>query len=275
LNQIIEQFEQGLPAFYGEHWVYFGIEHNPFLIDDAGGRQRWFPRDLPLANDLKTMLANLRPEGSTRPRLTTVVRIAQEGNEEFNAVVKQLLDVGVFGIILPGVDNAEQARRLVRAMRYPPQRDAKYPEPAGLRGWAPGLAMRYWGLTDVEYAQKADVWPLNPDGELLALVMIETREAVKNIEAILSVPGLGGALVGPYDLSLSLGVGTPAPNPAAPEVQAAVEIVAKACVAHKMLCGAFGSLAEADVKATVARGFKLFPTRGSGDVPPRGSGNPR
>ena len=99
--------------------------------------------------------------------------------------------------------------------------------------------------------------------------MIETRNAVANIEEILSVPGIGGALVGPYDLSLSLGVGTPAPNPAAPEVLAAMDTVAKACVAHHTLCGAFGALAEADVNATVARGFTLFPTRGSGTLPPR------
>ncbi len=253
--------------FYGEHWVYFGIEHNPFLLDDVGGRARWFPKDIPYSSDLKTMLANLRPEGSTRPRLTPVVRIAQEGNEEFNSAVKQLLDVGVFGIILPGVETSAHALKLVRAMRYPPQRGAKHREPIGVRGWGPALARQYWGLPDLDYAQRADVWPLNPDGELLAIVMIETREAVANIEEILSVPGIGGALVGPYDLSLSLGVGTPAPNPAAPEVLSAMDTVAKSCVAHHMLCGAFGALAEADVNATVARGFTLFPTRGSGSPP--------
>ena len=97
--------------------------------------------------------------------------------------------------------------KLVYSMRYPPQRGAKYPQPVGDRGCCPGDAPRYWGLSLHEYFLRADVWPLNPDGELLALVMIESREAIKNINEILSVPGLGGVLIGPHDLSLSLGVG--------------------------------------------------------------------
>src|SRR5438128_2310256 len=85
------------------------------------------------------------------------------------------------------------------------QAGAKYPSPAGIRGWGPSAAARYWGLTNAEYAQRADVWPLNPDGELLAIAIIESREGVKNVEEILRVPGLGGVLIGPADLSLSLG----------------------------------------------------------------------
>jgi HpcH/HpaI aldolase/citrate lyase family len=101
-------------------------------------------------------------------------------------------------------------------MRYPPQRGSKYPEPAGDRGCcpaAPGDAPRYWGLSLHEYFLRSDVSPVNPDGELLALVMVESHEAIKNIDGILSVPGLGGLLIGPHDLSLSLGVGLPESNP--------------------------------------------------------------
>jgi len=85
--------------------------------------------------------------------------------------------------------------------------------------------------------------------------MIETREAIKNIDGILSVPGLGAAMIGPADLSLAIGAGTPAPNPAAPQVEAATATVAKACVAHKKLCGTFQS---PDIKARLDQGFKLF-----------------
>ena len=102
------------------------------------------------------------------------------------------------------------------------------------------------------------MWPLNPDGELLALVMVESREAIKNINEILSVPGLGGVLIGPHDLSLSLGVGLPESNQGAPEVEEATLAVAKACVAHKALCGTFST--TQDVNARLAQGFKLFPT---------------
>ena len=93
------------------------------------------------------------------------------------------------GIIVPEVDTKEQALKLVQSMRYPPQRGAKYPQPVGNRGCCPGDAPRYWGLSLHDYFVRADVWPLNPDGELLAIVMVESREAIKNVNEILSVPG--------------------------------------------------------------------------------------
>jgi 4-hydroxy-2-oxoheptanedioate aldolase len=116
-------------------------------------------------------------------------------------------------------------------------------------------------VSNAEYAQKADLWPLNPEGELLAIVMIESRPAIDNINAILNVPGLGGILIGPADLSLSLGVGNPGGNPTAPEVEAATATVAKACAARKVVaCGTFES---PNPQARIAQGFRLF-TRASG-----------
>jgi len=247
LNQIIEQFEQGKPAFSNEHWQLFGIEHNPFALDA-----------------LEKGLVALRPPGSTRPRLTPIVRIEYEGDQDFKHAVKQYLDVGVMGIVVPQVKKAEDVRRLVRAMRYPPQSVSKAPrEPVGERGYAAGTATRYWGLTEDEYVTKADVWPLNPEGELLAIVMVEHIDAVKNIREILSVPGLGAILIGQSDLTISMGLGTPAAGATAqnkPEVQAAVAEVAKACVALKKLCGTF----QGDIKTRVAQGFRLF-TQQRGD----------
>ena len=104
--------------------------------------------------------------------------------------------------------------------------------------------------------QRSDVWPLNPDGELLAIVMIESRTAIENIDEILDVPGLGGPLISPHDLSMSLGVGTPDSNPPALEVEAATARVASACVARRALCGTFEM---SDVEARIAQGFRLFP----------------
>ncbi len=243
LNQIIEQFEQGKPAFATEHWQLIEMEHGPYLLDQA----------------IKT-LAELRPDGAPRPKLTPVVRIPQEGDEVVKSTIKQLLDQGVMGIIVPHVRTKEQAAKIVEAMRYPPQRGAKYPMPTGIRGWGPTRAARYWGLAAPEYARRADVWPLNPDGELIAIAMLESREAVKNISEILSVPGLGAVLIGPADLSLSLGVGNPGGNATAPEVEAATATVAKACAAQKLVvCGTFES---PNPPARIAQGFRLF-TRAS------------
>jgi 4-hydroxy-2-oxoheptanedioate aldolase len=236
LNQIIENFEQGKPSFNNVHWRYIAMEHGPYDITQM----------------VKT-LGELKPQGAARPNLTPVVRIPPEGNENYRWMVKQVLDQGVMGVILSHVQNRAEALEFVRTMRYPPQRGAKHPQPLGLRGWGPTGATAYWGLNNQVYTlEKADVWPLNPEGELVAIVMVETREGIKNINEILSVPGLSGVLVGPSDLSMDLGVG---PNPAAPEVEAATEVVAKACVAKKMLCGTFQS---PDVNKRVAQGFRLF-----------------
>ena len=242
LNRIIEQFEAGEPAIGGLHWQYIGFEHRPYLIDEV-----------------VRILDELRPDGAARPTLTPVIRFPWEGDEVVKSMVKQVLDQGVMGVIVPHVRTREETERFVRSMRYPPQRGAKYPEPRGVRGWGPTGAARYWRMTTQEYTAKADVWPLDPEGELVAIVMIESREAVDNIEEILSVRGLGAALIGPSDLSMSLGVGTPAPNTAAPEVEAAIEKVAQACVARKMLCGTFGG----DVERRIEQGFRLFPSAGN------------
>ena len=239
MNGIIERFEKGELSFNGEAFQLMpDLEHNPFRRDD-----------------LEDALAALRPPGSTQPTLAPIVRIPYEADQDYKHIVKQLLDVGVMGIILPGVRTQDEALRLVQTMRYPPQKMSEYPEPEGLRGWSPGGALRLWGLDETEYARKADLWPLNPEGELLAIAMIETPEAVANIREILSVPGLGAVLIGQADLSMELGVGTPGANRYALEVEAAVAEVAAACLELKKLCGSYQS---PDVATRVAQGFRLF-----------------
>jgi len=242
LNQIIENFEQGKPSFNRQHWRYIAMEHAPYD-----------------PHEVVQVLEDLKPEGAARPTETPVIRLPPEGDESYRWMVKQVLDFGVMGVILSHVENSEQTLNFVRTMRYPPQKGAAHPTPRGIRGWGPIGAMKYWGLDRTDYTlKKADVWPLNPEGELVAIVMVETAEAVKNINEILAVPGLSGILIGPSDLGMDLGVG---PNPNAPEVQAATEVVAKACVARKMLCGTFGS---PDVNQRIAQGFRIF-TGGAGN----------
>jgi 4-hydroxy-2-oxoheptanedioate aldolase len=238
LNQVIEQFEQGRPAFHNEHWYFFTLTNSLFVLDD-----------------LEKLLGSLKSEGS-RPRLTPIVRVPYWGDQEAKHMIKPLLSAGVMGIIVPEVDTKEQALKLVQSMRFPPQRGAKYPRPVGNRGCCPADAPRYWGLSLHDYFVRSDVWPLNPDGELLALVMIESREAIKNVGEILSVPGIGGALIGPHDLSLSLGVGLPESNPGAAEVEEATTTMARWCVERKLICGTFHN---PDIKARIAQGLKLFP----------------
>src|SRR3984893_18883729 len=100
--------------------------------------------------------------------------------------------MGLLAGIVNGVDNKEQALLAVQNMRYPQKKGSKYPSPPGIRGTAPGYAIWVWGISAAEYTRRADVWPLNPDGDLLAIPMIETLEGLKNVNEIAAGAGGGG-----------------------------------------------------------------------------------
>jgi len=159
------------------------------------------------------------------------------------------------GVIFNGIDNAEQALLAVRNMRYPQRKTSKYPDPPGLRGYAPGVAVWWWGVSAAEYERRADVWPLNPDGDLLAIMMIETSEGLKNADAIAAVPGVGAIFVGAGgDLHQYLGV-----DSNAPEVEAAFQVILRACLAHNVACG-ITALSGQDVARRLAEGWKMIRT---------------
>ena len=222
LNKVIEALEAGEAAIANQHWRFVDMEHSPFS-----------------GQLVQQVLAEMDQDRDAdgRLRLTPLVRIPQDGDEDFKWAIKQVLDLGGMGIIVPHVDTKAEAVRLVEAMRYPPMRNSPYPEPRGERGWGPGGATRLWGMNSVEYYAKADVWPLNPDGELFAVAMIESQEAVDNIHEILEAP-VSAIMVVPGDMAIDLGLG---PNPAGrnhPEVDAAFATVLEACQAQtRVICG--------------------------------------
>ena len=249
LNGAIARLERNEPALTPRDWMFIDMEHRPYVLDR-----------------LETTLADLAKRRRADGVLETapIVRIPFEGDEEFRSAVKQVLDLGVFGVVFPRVDTAAQALAAVQAMRFPPQRGAKYPEPAGRRGWGPGRAASLWGLDVMDYAfRRADVWPLNPEGELLAMVMIESGEGVKNIDEIVKVPGIGAIFIGASDLGVSLGVGPPQAGVNAPETEAAVQRVLKACLASGVVCAYPALGGEPDVKKRLQEGFRMLLVAGA------------
>ena len=173
-----------------------------------------------------------------------------EANVRFNAwQFRQILGRGVHGILLCQAETPGAVRAFVEACRYPfqlagvdpalpsPQerlRGARRPEGhdklgTGTRGrGSESTAAPVWGLPGDAYMQRCDPWPLNPTGELLLGVKLESPEGVANCEAILDVPGLGFAEMGPGDLSLSLGY-TAIPWDFPPEMREARERILAAC----------------------------------------------
>ena len=118
-------------------------------------------------------------------------------------LIKRFLDIGAQSLLIPFVQNPDEARRAVEATRYPP---------AGVRGiTGSGRASRYGRVKD---------YLKNASREICLLVQVETRSALDNIEAIASVDGIDGVFIGPNDLAASFGhIG----NWSHPEVQAALE----------------------------------------------------
>ncbi|MBK9021095.1 MAG: HpcH/HpaI aldolase/citrate lyase family protein [Sulfuritalea sp.] len=120
------------------------------------------------------------------------------------ALIKQYLDIGAQTLMLPLVDNEEQAGALVRAMRYPPQ---------GIRGVASSMARAACWNGVEGYVRHAN-------DEVCLVVQIETRAALQNLDAILAVDGVDAAFIGPADLAASLGHPGDSGHP---EVRSAIE----------------------------------------------------
>src|SRR6187551_3512714 len=119
---------------------------------------------------------------------------------------KQALDMGCYGIVFPHISTVAEAANAVGACRYPRMKNAPLYEPAGIRGDGPTAAARYWGIGQQEYYKKADVWPLNKEGEIFCILQIEDTRGVENLDDMLkNVPGIGAILIGEGDLSQELG----------------------------------------------------------------------
>ncbi len=217
------------------------------------------PWDAPTLKDAFQYLLDRRQVFETEtlaPTTTPLVRVPANGVERSQWHAKQALDLGAFGIIWPHVDTVEDARNAVSACRYPRVgRDER--EPAGLRGDSPAWAARYWGLSTQDYYERADVWPLAPDGEILVGLMIESVEAVDNLDAILDqVPGIGLVLIGEGDLSQELGVPRQFDHPLMLEHK---DRVLKTCAAHDVPVG-HPHVTEKNVQQVIEQDYRLLLT---------------
>jgi len=232
LNKVIDIIERGGVAFgpfaiagsipdavwaasSGYDAVVYELEHNPFDLNALR-------LSLQFMLDRKQILTG----GSLAPSVVPFVRIPANGREHVEWIVKQVLDLGVYGIVFPMINTVEDARHALRACRYIQATGVSDQEPVGRRGHAPGNAVRYWGLTPSDYFDRADIWPNDPNGEILPLLQCETIEAVRNLPGILrEIPKPGLILISESDLSVSMGYraqGTP-------EVEAAVQQAVRIC----------------------------------------------
>ena len=268
INRAIELLEAGQPIYYtgghtghiltyeqGKHdahtwadYINVGMEHGAF---DMTG----------LASYMQG-LVDAGPTTSGHRTPTVIVEAVVNGTDEANVrfsswQFRQILARGVHGILLCQAETAGAVRAFVEACRYPHHLqavDPMLPTPLARLNGAPSISVKrpdakgqpylrvglrgkgsepsatpIWGVNGDDYHSRSDVWPLNPVGELLLGVKLESPEGVANCEDILDVPGIGFAEMGPGDLSLSLGYLQMPRDPFPPEMQAARNRIFTAC----------------------------------------------
>jgi 2-keto-3-deoxy-L-rhamnonate aldolase RhmA len=268
INRAIELLQQGQAIYYdGAHsghvlthaqgkkdagtwadYINIGMEHGAFDMTGLG--------------EYMQGLVDGGPTRSGHRTPTVIVEVPVNGIDaasvRFNAwQFRQILGRGVHGIILCQAESADAVRAFVEACRYPHHTvgvDAAIPSPVErMRGLSKtprnaadasgrpllGIGARgrgsettagpIWGVKLEEYIERCEPWPLNPNGELLLGLKLESPEGVAKCEEILAVPGIGYAELGPGDLSLSLGYRTIPRDPYPPEMQEARERIFGAC----------------------------------------------
>jgi 2-keto-3-deoxy-L-rhamnonate aldolase RhmA len=164
--------------------------------------------------------------------------------------IARQLNLGVSGIVFVKVESAEEVKAGLAAMRFKSK--------GGTRPDDVGGAPAYWGMSEKDYKAKADVWPLNKNGELTNFVIVESKAGLEKVREIAAVPGVGvlfpgaGTLRGVFSSTDS--TGRRIPDPVAWE--AAIQQVLAACKEFKVPCGY--PAGENDIEERMRQGFSVF-----------------
>jgi 4-hydroxy-2-oxoheptanedioate aldolase len=224
-NTALAKWRRGEPSVGG--WLSLANVHSAELMANAGFD--WLVVDMQHGLIDYSDLLRMLPAISTT-ETTPLVRVSGNNLPEIN----RALDAGAMGVIVPLVNTPEQAAAAVSSCLYPPD---------GARSFGPTRAALYGGRN---YAAEAN-------GEIACIVMIETQQAIDNLDAILATPGVSGVYVGPSDLALSIGL-PPRGDTEEPRHLAAVGQILDGCKRHKVPAGIHcSSLAYA--KLRLAAGF--------------------
>jgi 4-hydroxy-2-oxoheptanedioate aldolase len=202
LNPMIALHEAGLPVFgmyaprasSGRRGAPAGPVKTPAQLADEtlaytmsdfvfdGSMEGGVDRGLPAFNSFVSAMGGAGATTHTYPLVVKMQEIGTDYAGARDAIAKQL-DAGASTLMLVKVESAEEVRQAVAAMRYESH--------GGTRPDRVGDAPAYWGLGEAEYRAKADLWPLNPDGELILWVIVESHAGLANLAEIAAVPGIG------------------------------------------------------------------------------------
>ena len=167
---------------------------------------------------------------------TDVVPMARVNWNEPGQIMK-ILDAGSYGVICPMVSNRNQAENFVKACLYPPK---------GFRSFGPIRGLLYGGS---DYGK-------NANNEILKFAMIETKEALENLDQIMSTPGLDGIYIGPADLSLAIGEEPSFDKPEGDKVYDTIMKILEHAKSNKIVAGIHNMKADYAEKM-ISKGFQL------------------
>ena len=194
-------FKRALAAGRQQIGLWCSLSHHYAVEAVAGAGFDWLLLDTEHSpNDLESLVPQLQAVAAYPS--SAVVRVPWNDT----VMIKRVLDIGAQSLLLPYVQNVEEARAAVAATRYPP---------AGVRGVAGTTRASRFGRVK-DYARRAEE-------ELCVLVQVETREALAHIEAIAALDGIDGIFIGPADLHASMGfIGQTAEPSVVPQIEEAL-----------------------------------------------------
>jgi 2-keto-3-deoxy-L-rhamnonate aldolase RhmA len=187
------------------------------------------------------------PINSKAPNISRADMPADPANYVTN--LSRQLNAGVSAISFVEVDSAEELRLGIAALRFKSN--------GGTRPDEVGNAPKYWGLSEAEYRRKADVWPLNPEGELVVWAIVETKEGLANVREIAQVPGLSVLAPGAGTLGRVFSTTNAEGRRVRDDVawEAAIQTVLSACKEFKLPCAY--PVSEADIETRMQQGFNV------------------
>ncbi len=223
-----------------------------FIFDGTmeGGMERGLPAFTEFVKGMAASGSFKKNGGQlTHPLVVKMHEIAPDHKAAADSIGKQL-NLGVSGIMFVSVESAAEAQAGINAMRFASK--------GGTRSDDVGQAPALWGLSEKEYKEKADLWPLNPNGELINWTIIESKEGLDKVREIAAVKGIGvlwpgaGTLRGLYTTTDANGVRKL--DEAAWE--AAIQKVLAACKEFNVACGYPAS--PNDIEMRMKQGFSVF-----------------
>jgi 4-hydroxy-2-oxoheptanedioate aldolase len=270
INRAIELLEQGQPIYYtGSHSgtdgsFEQGVKDAQTWADYISYDMEHAPFDVKGLSDYMKGLAKGGPTRSGHRTPAVIVNVPVNGTDEATVranawMFHQVLATGVHGILLCHADDPGAVKAFVEAVRLPNNMQGVGKGiNEGRRGvHGADTAASIWGVSASEYLSKADVWPLNPNGELLIGLKLEDKYALANADVNTKVPGIAFAEWGPGDMALSLGVRNTGRGPMPAAMQQARATVLSATKANKIFF--LNSMNASDVIDQLKEGVMIGP----------------